>query len=108
MWLSAHKNFVDENHGHVLADDLKAIKNSKLRKLVSRGSKVNESISIKLNKCKRETEISLDSSIKQIISVIPKVTMEEFVEWKIKILQELDSKIFFCQQKDFFSVFWTQ
>ena len=32
-----HKDFVDENHGHVLTDDLRIITNYKLRKLVSKG-----------------------------------------------------------------------
>ena len=31
-----HKDFVNENHGHVLTGDLKIITNSKLRKLVSK------------------------------------------------------------------------
>ena len=45
------------------------------------------------NKCKGEIEIGLDSSMERIISTNPKVTMEEFVDWKRKILQEVDNKI---------------
>ena len=44
------------------------------------------------NKCKGEIEIGLDSSMERIISTNPKVTMEEFVDWKRKILQEVDNK----------------
>ena len=32
-----HKDFVDENHGHVLTGDLRIIANSKLRQVVSKG-----------------------------------------------------------------------
>ena len=42
---------------------------------------------------KRNRQIGLDSSIKRIVSINPKVTTEEFVEWKSKILQEVDNKI---------------
>ena len=50
-------------------------------------------MSINWSKCKRETEIGLDSSIERIISTNPKVTPKEFAEWKGKILQEVDNKI---------------
>ena len=88
-----HKDFVVENHGHVLTGDLRIITNSKLRKLVSKGPNFREAMSINWNKCKREIEIGLDSAIEQIVSTNPKVTMEEFVDWKRKILQEVDNKI---------------
>ena len=45
------------------------------------------------NKCKRETEIDFGSSIEQIVSINPKITTEEFAEWKRKILKEVDNKI---------------
>ena len=41
----------------------------------------------------KKIEIGLDSSIEKIVSINPKVTMEEFVDWKRKILQEVDNKI---------------
>ena len=67
-----HKNFVDENHGLVLTGDLRKTKNSKLRKLVSKGPNFREAMSINWNKCKREIEIGLDSSIERIVSTTPK------------------------------------
>ena len=79
------KDFVDENHGHVLTGDLRIIVNSKLRKLVTKGPNFREAMSINWKKCKREKKISLDSSIERIVSINPKVTMEEFVDWKRKI-----------------------
>ena len=88
-----HKDFVDENHGHVLTGDLRIITNSKLRKVVSKGPSFRESVSINWNKCKRKIEIGLDSSKERIVSTNPKVTMEEFVDWKRKVLQEVDNKI---------------
>ena len=50
-------------------------------------------MSINWNKCKRDIEIGLYSSIEQIVLANPKITTEEFVEWKRKILLEVDSKI---------------
>ena len=49
-----HKDFVDENHGHVLTGDLRMITNSKLRKVVNKGPNSPKAISINWNKCKRE------------------------------------------------------
>ena len=45
------------------------------------------------NKCKREREIGLDLSIELIVLTNPKVTTEEFVDWKRKIFPEVDNKI---------------
>ena len=87
------KNFFDENHDHVLTGDLRIIINSKLRKLVSKGASFREAMSINWNRCKIEIEIGLDSSIERIVSKNPKVMMEEFADWKRKVLQEVDNKI---------------
>ena len=48
-----HKDFVDENRGHVLTGDLRIISNSKLRKLVSKDPNFYEAMSINWKKCKR-------------------------------------------------------
>ena len=48
---------------------------------------------INWNKCRIEREIGLDPSIERIVSANPKATMEEFVDWKGEILQEVDNKI---------------
>ena len=50
-------------------------------------------MSINWNKYKRKIDIGLDSSIEQIVSTNPKVTMEEFVDWKRKVLEEVGNKI---------------
>ena len=41
-------------------------------------------MSINWNKCNREIEIGLESSIERIISMNPKVKMGQFVEWTNK------------------------
>ena len=56
-----------------------------LRKLISKGPNFREAMSINWNKCQREIEIGLDSSIEQIVSTNPKITMEESVDWTRKI-----------------------
>ena len=63
-----------------------------MRKLVSKSPNFREAMSINWNQCKREIEIGLDSSIERIVSANPKVTMEKFVDWKRKILQQVDSE----------------
>ena len=88
-----HNNFVNENHGHVLTGYLRIITNSKLRKLASKGPNFREAMSINWNKCTREIEIGLDSSIKRKVSTNPGVMKEEFVDLKRKILQEVDNRI---------------
>ena len=45
------------------------------------------------NKCKGEIEIGLDSNIERLVSTNPKITTEEFPEWKKKIIQEVENKI---------------
>ena len=45
------------------------------------------------NKCKGEIEIGLDSNIERLVSTNPKITTEEFAEWKKKIIQEVENKI---------------
>ena len=51
-------------------------------------------MSVNWNECKREIEIGLISSIEQIISTNPKVTTEEFVEWKKRFSKKLTIKSF--------------
>ena len=58
-----HKDFVDENHGHLLTDDLRMITVSKVGKPIRKGLNFCEAMSINWNKCKREIEIGLYSSI---------------------------------------------
>ena len=60
---------------------------------MSKGPNFHEAMSINWNKCKKEIEIGLDSSIERIISTNPQVTTEEFVEWERMILQEIYNKI---------------
>ena len=88
-----YKDFVDENHGHVLTGGLRIITSSKLTKFVIKGSNFREAVSINWNKCKRELEIVLDSNIERIILTNPKVRTEDFVELKRKILQEVGNNI---------------
>ena len=88
-----YKDFVDENHGHVLTGGLRIITSSKLTKFVIKGSNFREAVSINWNKCKRELEIVLDSNIERIILTNPKVRTENFVELKRKILQEVGNNI---------------
>ena len=78
-----NKDFVDENHGHVLTGDLRIITNSKLRKLVSYDPNFCEAMSINWNKRKREIEIGLNSSIEQKVSTTPKKRWKSLSNGKV-------------------------
>ena len=65
-----------------------------MKKLVSKGPNFREAMSINWSKCKREIETGLESSIERILSTNLKVAIEELVDRKRKILQEVDNKIF--------------
>ena len=70
-----------------------------MRKLLSKGPNFHEAMSINWKKCKREIEICLDSGIERIASTNLKITTEEFVEWKRKILQDVENKIINLKQR---------
>ena len=70
-----------------------------MRKLFSKGPNFHEAISKNWKKCKRKIEIGLDSGIERIASTNLKITTEEFVEWKRKILQDVENKIINLKQR---------
>ena len=70
-----------------------------MRKLFSKGPNFHEAMSKNWKKCKRKIEIGLDSGIERIASTNLKITTEEFVEWKRKILQDVENKIINLKQR---------
>ena len=70
-----------------------------MRKLVRKAPNFR-AMSINWNICKKKIEIGLDSSIERVVPTNPKVTTEEFVKWKKKILQEVDNKVISLKHRD--------
>ena len=88
-----HEGFRNKDHGHVLTGDLRFIKNSKLRRIMSKGPNFREAMSINWSRSRREIDIGLDKYIDKATKFDPKLKPEQFVEWKNKILVEVDRKI---------------
>ena len=55
----ATSGFTDTNHGHTVTGHIKIFQNNKLRKLVCKGPKYREPISIIFSNCKTEIKNSL-------------------------------------------------
>ena len=87
------KEFVDENHGHVLTGNLKIIKNNKLKKLLKKGPNYREPRSINFKKCKTEISNGLDMCIETMVQQNKNVSKENLQIWKNKILCKVDCKI---------------
>ena len=51
--------FTDANHGHILSGDICIVQNNKLRKLLCKGPKYREPVSINFSNCKTEIKNSL-------------------------------------------------
>ena len=51
--------FTDPNHGHIVTEDINIAQNNKLRKLLYKGLKYRESVSINFSNCKTEIKNSL-------------------------------------------------
>ena len=51
--------FTDPNHGHIITGDIRIVQNKKLKKLLCKGPKYKEPVSINFSKCKTEIKNSL-------------------------------------------------
>ena len=51
--------FTDPNHGHIVTGDIRIPQNNKLRKILCKGPKYREPVSVKFSNCKTETKNSL-------------------------------------------------
>ena len=84
--------FCDNDHGHVITGDLRIVKNSKLRKLFTKGPNYREPKSINFSKCLNSIKDSLENSISNLSEKL-KIDKREFVSWKEKIISVVESKI---------------
>ena len=85
--------FTDPNHGHIVTGDICIVQNNKLRKLLSKGPKYREPVSINLSNCKTDiiTKFSSDWCNKKEVPQWTSLVME-----KINILiKELENKFKF-------------
>ena len=53
--------FTDANHGHILSGDICIVQNNKLRKLLCKGPKYREPVSINFSNCKTKIKTDLQN-----------------------------------------------
>ena len=88
----SNPEFCDPHHRHIITGDLPIITNQKLRKLFSKGPNYREPKTLNYHKCKQTIQSSLASSI-QDLAVKYKLPVQNFIPWKDKILELVDSRI---------------
>ena len=62
--------FTDPNHRHIVTGDIRIVQNNKLRKLLCKGPKYREPVSINFSNCKTEIKNSLTKCFTQWMSIV--------------------------------------
>ena len=88
----ANSPFKDPHHNHIVTGDLRLVKNTKLRRLMSKGPNYREPKTLNFNKCLKSIEAALDGSI---IKLLEKHGLQEgdLENWKNKIVHIVRQKI---------------
>ena len=84
--------FTDANHGHIVSGDIRIVQNNKLRKLLCKGPKYREPVSINFSNCKTEiknslTKFSFDWCNKMGVPV------KYFLQWISIVMEKVNKKI---------------
>ena len=84
--------FTDPNHERIVSGAIRIVQNNKLRKLLCKGSKYRQPVSINFSNCKTEiknslTKFSSDWSNKKGVSV------KCFTQWISIVLENVNNKI---------------
>ena len=87
-----NSEFCDPHHKHIVTGDLRVVSNQKLRKLLSKGPNYREPKTLNYHKCKQSIESSITSCIDSL-GVKYNIHVEEFLPWKLKILELVDRRI---------------
>ena len=84
--------FSNPHHKHVVTGDLKIVKNSKLRNLLSKGPNYRSPKTLNFNHCQKEILKGLTLSIPRYLKKY-KLMENALDDWKNKILNAVDKKI---------------
>ena len=84
--------FTDPNHGHIVSGDIRIVQNNKLRKLLCKGPKYREPVSINFSNCKTErknslTKFSSDQCNKKGVPV------KCFTQWISLVMEKVNKEI---------------
>ena len=84
--------FYDKDHNHIITGDLRIIKNSKLRKLLTKGPNYRESRGIDFEKGLKYINLGLNEFVDKICSK-NKNLKTSMSNWKNNVLKKLKNKI---------------
>ena len=84
--------FKDKDHGHIITGDLRIVTNNKLRKIISKGPKYRLPMSIKWDQAKTSLINSINNLIEELSNKLG-ISNTAFTQWKIILIEEIDSRI---------------
>ena len=84
--------FTDPNHGHIVSGDIRIVQNNKLRKLLCKGPKYKEPVSINLSNCKTEIKNSLTKFSSDWCNK-KGVPVKCFTHWISIVMEKVNNKI---------------
>ena len=84
--------FTDANHGHILSGDIRIVQSNKLRKLLCKGPKYREPVSIKFSNCKTEIKNSLTKFYSDCCNK-KGVPVKCFTQWINIVVEKVNKKL---------------
>ena len=84
--------FTDPNHGHIVSGDIHIVQNNKLRKLLCKGPKYREPVSINLSNCKTEIKNSLTKFSSDWCNK-KGVPVKCFTQWISLVMEKVNNKL---------------
>ena len=84
--------FTDANHGHILSGDIRIVQSNKLRKLLCKGPKYREPVSINFSNCKTEIKNSLTKFYSDCCNK-KGVPVKCFTQWINIVVEKVNKKL---------------
>ena len=84
--------FTDASHGHIVNGDIRIVQNDKLRKLLCKGPKYREPVSINFSNCKTEIKNSLTKFSSDWCNK-KGVPVKCFTQWISLVMEKVNTKI---------------
>ena len=85
-------SFTDPNHGHIVSGDIRIVQNNKLRKLLCKGPKYREPVSINPSNCKTKIKNSLTKFSSDWCNK-KGVPVKCFTHWISIVMEKVNNKI---------------
>ena len=88
----SNSGFCNPDHGHIITGDLRIVKCTKLRKLLTHGPNYREPQSLNYNKCKTSIVSAIENCINKL-ALKYDLTKSSFDSWKDSIIEKIENKI---------------